>query len=186
MRTLEIFFIALGLSMDCFAVAIASGFAIRGLRMRHAFTISFSFGAFQAAMPLIGWLTGRSFSSQIINVDHWLAFALLVFIGSKMMYESFTMKKLEEDPSPLHLRRLLLLSMATSIDALAVGLSLSLLNTSIAAPALMIGAVAFILSFVGVYIGNYMGASFENKLEAFGGVILIGIGVKILIEHLAG
>jgi putative Mn2+ efflux pump MntP len=186
MRTLEIFFIAVGLAMDCFAVAIASGFAVRGLKLRHAFALSLSFGAFQAAMPLVGWLTGRSFSSSITSVDHWLAFGLLAFIGAKMIYESFRIRELEDHPSPLNLRRLLLLSVATSIDALAVGLSLSLLDTPIAAPALMIGAVAFVLSFVGVYIGNYMGSTFENKLEAFGGIILIGIGAKILVEHLAG
>lgn len=172
--------------MDCFAVAIASGFAIRALRMRHAFTIAASFGAFQAVMPVLGWLGGRTFSARVMMFDHWLAFGLLFFIGAKMIYESFKIEEMEEGRNPLKPSVLLLLSVATSIDSLAVGLSLSLLDTPIAAPALMIGAVAFALSFIGVYIGRYMGSTFENKLEALGGLILIGIGVKILVEHLAG
>jgi len=186
MKTLEVFFIALGLAMDCFAVALASGFAIRNLKARHAFIIGVFFGGFQAVMPVLGWLAGRTLSPHVLAADHWVAFALLMFVGIKMLYESFKIKSLEENPNPLNLSILLVLSVATSIDALAVGLSLSFLNTPIAAPALIIGGVAFVLSFLGVYIGNYMGSSFENKLEALGGLILIGIGVKILIEHLAG
>jgi putative Mn2+ efflux pump MntP len=186
MKTLEIFFIALGLAMDCFAVAIASGFAVRSLKVQHAFVIAVFFGGFQAVMPVLGWLAGRTFTTQIMAADHWLAFGLLAAIGAKMVYESFKIKEMEEQKNPLHLSVLLVLSVATSIDALAVGLSLSILHTPIAGPALMIGAVAFILTFLGVYIGNYMGGSYENKLEALGGLILIGIGIKILVEHLGG
>jgi len=182
--TLEVIFLAIGLAMYCFAVAVASGYAIKALKMRHAFIIAAFFGAFQAIMPVVGWLAGRSFSAWLFSVDHWIAFGLLTGIGCKMIYEAFGITRLEKEPNRMNLSMLLLLSVATSIDALAVGLSLSILRTPIAAPALIIGIVAFVLSFVGTYIGQHMGKHFENKLEALGGVILIGIGIKILFDHL--
>jgi putative Mn2+ efflux pump MntP len=185
-NTLSVLFIALGLSMDCFAVAIASGFAIRNLRIRHAFILASAFGGAQAVMPTLGWLAGRTLLEVIAPVDHWVAFGLLGFIGAKMIYESFKIRAMEEGRDPLKPSILLVLAVATSIDALAVGLSLSILHTPILGPVLYIGVVAFGLSFVGVYIGNYMGKAFESKLEALGGAILIGIGLRILIQHLTG
>jgi len=181
---MEVIFLAVGLAMDCFAVAVASGYAIKALKMRHAFTIAAFFGAFQAIMPIVGWLVGRSLSTWLMAVNHWIAFGLLTGIGAKMIYEAFGITRLEKEPNRMNLSMLLLLSVATSIDALAVGLSLSILRTPIAAPALIIGFVTFILSFAGIYIGQHMGRHFENKLEALGGLILIGIGIKILIDHL--
>jgi manganese efflux pump family protein len=184
--TLEVFFLAVGLAMDCFAVAVASGYAIKAMKMRHAFTIAAFFGTFQAVMPVLGWLAGRSFTPWLTTLDHWLAFGLLAGIGCKMIYEAFRITEMEKEPARMNLSTLLLLSVATSIDALAVGLSLSILHTPIATPALIIGIVAFVLSFAGTYIGQHMGRRFENKLEALGGLILIGIGIKILVDHLIG
>ena len=186
MNTLSVLFIALGLSMDCFAVAIASGFAIRNLRLNHAFAIAAAFGGFQAFMPVLGWLAGRSLLGFIAPWDHWVVFGLLGFIGAKMIYEAFGIERMEKGRDPLRPSILLVLAVATSIDALAVGLSLSILRTPILGPDLYIGAVAFGLSFAGVYIGNYLGNVFESKLEALGGAVLIGIGLRILIQHLGG
>jgi len=186
MNALSILFIALGLSMDCFAVAIASGVAIRNLKLNHAFVIAAAFGGFQAIMPALGWLAGRTLLEVISPIDHWVAFGLLVFIGAKMIYESFRIKAMEESRDPLKPSILLVLALATSIDALAVGLSLSILRTPILGPVLYIGIVAFGLSFVGVYIGNYLGKAFESRLEALGGAILIGIGLRILLQHWGG
>lgn len=186
MNTLSILFIALGLSMDCFAVAIASGFAIRNLKINHAFAIAAAFGGFQAVMPALGWLAGRTLIDVISPIDHWVTFGLLAFIGAKMIVESFKIKRMEECRDPLQPSILVVLAVATSIDALAVGLSLSLLDTPILGPVIYIGVVAFGLSFVGVYIGNYLGKAFESRLEALGGAILVGIGFKILFQHLGG
>jgi putative Mn2+ efflux pump MntP len=185
-NTLSVLFIALGLSMDCLAVAIASGFAIRRLRIRHAFAIASAFGGFQAVMPALGWLGGSTLTGVIAPFDHWVVFGLLGFIGVKMIHGAFRIRALEETRDPLKPAILLTLAVATSIDALAVGLSLSLLDTPILGPVLYIGIVAFGLSFAGVYIGNYLGRTFESKLEALGGAILIGIGLRILIQHLSG
>ncbi len=175
--------IAVGLSMDAFAVAITSGFAARVLRIRYAFRIALFFGLFQALMPVIGWLAGYGMKEWIEDFDHWIAFGLLGFIGGRMIYESFQTKIEDRPCEPVNIYRLLVLSVATSIDALAVGLSLSFLNVEIIAPSLIIGAITFTLSFAGVYIGNRLGHFFENKIELIGGIILISIGIKILIEH---
>ena len=170
--------------MDALAVSVANGCIIRDLKMRHAFLIAGFFGLFQAIMPLAGWAVGLSFSSFICRYDHWIAFGLLGFIGGKMIWESVKMGRQCEERNALHFPTLLLLSLATSIDALAVGLSFAMLDISIIGPVLIIGGVTFILCFAGIFVGNRMGHFFENRLELAGGVILIGIWVKILLEHL--
>lgn len=184
MNIISIIFIAFGLSMDAFAVSITSGFSIKSLKINNALKIGTFFGLFQAIMPIIGWLAGLSFREIISDIDHWIAFGLLVIIGSKMIYESSKMEVKNDKINPLNLYLLLTLSIATSIDALAIGLTLSFLKVSIILPVIIIGSVTFLLSVTGVYIGNKFGHYFERKIEIVGGFILIGIGVKILIEHL--
>lgn len=184
MDFLFIFGTAIALSMDALSVSVINGFTIKKLHFQHAFRIAFSFGLFQALMPLIGWAAGRTFSVYIEKYDHWVAFLLLLFIGSKMIFESFSMDEECDSKSCLHLPTLLLLSIATSIDALAVGLSFAFLRISIIQPVLIIGLVTFVICLCGVYIGNKIGHFFEKKLELAGGIILILIGLKILIEHL--
>jgi putative Mn2+ efflux pump MntP len=184
MDIITVLFIAVGLSMDAFAVSVTSGLTIKRLRVGHALRIAMFFGLFQAVMPLVGWLAGFSLRDFISGVDHWIAFGLLSIIGIKMIYEAGRMKSDEKRIDPLNIYFLLLLSVATSIDALAVGFSLSLLNVSIITPAVIIGIVTFLLSLSGVFIGDRLGHFFESRIEVAGGLILIGIGVKILIEHL--
>lgn len=170
--------------MDAFAVSITSGITIRHLKIRHVLTISLFFGFFQALMPIMGWLSGISLRSIISGFDHWIAFGLLSIIGCKMIYESFKMESDKERIDPQNIYVLFILSIATSIDALAIGLSLSFLKIAIVLPAILIGIVTFSLSFLGVYIGNKVGHFFEREIEIIGGLILIGIGIKILVEHL--
>ena len=184
MDIISITLIALGLAMDAFAVSITGGIAIRHLRIRSALKIAFFFGAFQAFMPVLGWLAGLSLRELISDIDHWIAFGLLCFIGCKMIYESLKIKGSEEEKDFLNIYILLVLSVATSIDALAVGLSFAFLKISIAAPVIIIGTVTFLLSFTGVFIGDKIGHLFKNKFEIIGGIILIGIGIKILVEHM--
>ncbi|MFH0957980.1 MAG: manganese efflux pump MntP family protein [Pseudomonadota bacterium] len=184
MDMITIILIALGLAMDAFAVSITSGFTLRSLKIRHAFRIAVFFGLFQAIMPGIGWLAGNNLRDFISGVDHWIAFGLLSIIGCKMIFESTQMRSNGKEIDPLNIYVLLILSVATSIDALAVGLSLSFLNISIVTPAIIIGMITFLLSFLGVILGNRFGHIFENKIEIVGGLILIGIGAKILFEHL--
>jgi putative Mn2+ efflux pump MntP len=184
MSFITISVIALGLAMDAFAVSITSGITLKDLRIRNAATIALFFGSFQAFMPLIGWLAGLSARAFITGVDHWIAFGLLSLIGCKMIYESTKLGPDENKLDPLNILVLLFLAIATSIDALAVGLSLSFLKIAIFTPALIIGAITFLLSFFGVFLGNISGHFFENKIEIIGGLILIGIGIKIVIEHI--
>jgi manganese efflux pump family protein len=184
MQLLQIVFIAIGLAADAFAVSVSSGAIIVKLRLHHALRIAFFFGAFQAIMPWIGWKIGSLASDLIRSIDHWLAFVILSIIGGKMIYESFLLKEeVEEADNPLNLYVLLSLAVATSIDALAVGVTFSFLDVSIYEPVLIIGAVTFLLSLAGTYIGEFFGHIFENRIELAGGLILIGIGCKILIEH---
>ncbi len=184
MQTFQIIFIAIGLAADAFAVSVSSGAIIEKLRLRHAMRIALFFGFFQGLMPWIGWKVGNLASDLIRSVDHWLAFFILCFIGGKMIYES---RKLEEEIektiNPLNIYVLFTLAIATSIDALAVGLTFSFLSVSIVEPVIIIGIVTFIFSLAGTYIGEFFGHIFEDKIELAGGLILIGIGTKILIEH---
>jgi len=184
MNLITVLFIAFGLSMDAFAVSITSGLAISRLRISHAMRIALFFGLFQAVMPIVGWLAGMGLRDIISGVDHWIAFVLLTVIGIKMIFESSKMKE-DKASDPLDVYTLLILSVATSIDALAVGLSLSVLNVAIITPVVIIGITTFLFSFAGVYIGKRVGHLFESKIELAGDLILIGIGIKILAEHLA-
>ena len=186
MNLWELLIIAVGLSMDSFAVSVASGFSIKLLRRRDALKMALFFGGFQAVMPALGWLAGLSFRHYIEGFDHWVAFGLLAFIGGKMVYESFTLAREEKLTDPPCTSLLLVLALATSLDALAVGLSLAVLRSEIVIPALVIGLVTFVICLVGVYLGHRFGHFFESKVEAVGGLILIGIGVSILIQHSGG
>lgn len=182
MNIIKIVLIALGLAMDAFAVSVASGVIIKRLRIKSALRIAVFFGLFQAVMPLIGWLAGLSLKDFISGVDHWIAFGLLSTIGCKMIYESAKIQSNNFDP--LNIYVLLMLSIATSIDALAVGVTFAFLEISIVTPIVIIGVVTFLLSFIGVFVGNRFGHFFEKKIELAGGLILICIGVKILVEHM--
>jgi len=184
MELLTIIVMAVALAMDAFVVSIISGGAYRQLNVKHALRMALFFGGFQAIMPLIGSLAGLTLKDYIMFCDHWIAFTLLAAVGGKMIYESFKIKSVEENVDPSNIFVLLVLSVATSIDALAIGITLSFITNSIAAAVIIIGVVTFGLSYLGVCIGKKFGHFFENKIEALGGLILIGIGVKILIEHL--
>jgi len=175
--------IAGGLAMDAFAVSIAHGMTLQNSRVSSGLIIAGSFGAFQAFMPVLGWLVGLSFIELISGFDHWLAFGLLALIGGKMVYSAIGNPK-EEKGTKLTAPALLILSLATSIDALAVGLSFSLLRISITTPVIIIGGVTFLLSFIGFSFGNKLGKLLERKVQAIGGIVLIAIGIKILLEHL--
>lgn len=168
--------------MDAFAVAIVEGGTYKKLHLLHAFRIAALFGLFQAVMPVVGYFCGVGVKNLIAGFDHWIAFALLCSIGIKMIYESFKIGPQAKNSSGIII--LLALSVATSMDALAVGVTLGLIESSITYAALIIGAVTFVLSYLGVYIGQKFGHFFEGKIEAAGGLILITIGLKILLEHL--
>ena len=178
----SIFFIAVALAMDAFAVSITNGIAMCTLRIRPALLIAFFFGAFQAIMPLLGWLAGFRLKNLIVSVDHWIAFALLSFIGGKMIYEATVLEKKEAQLATI--QTLFLLAIATSIDAFAVGITFVFLNVNILMPVIIIGIVTFIISYAGVWIGCNVGKNLSGKAEIIGGIILIIIGTKILIEHL--
>lgn len=185
MDLLTVLSIAVGLAMDCFAVAITVGVTVKDIKPGHVFKIALFFGGFQTGMTLIGWGLGTGFAKFISSFDHWIAFGLLLIVGGKMLLESF--EKCEDgchktDYSST--KALILLSFATSIDALAVGVSFSFLKVSILMPALMIGLASFAFPILGVIVGKKTGEFFENKAEFIGGLILIGIGTKILLEHI--
>ena len=186
MTFIAVILTAFGLAMDAFAVSVASGIAMREIRVRHAIRIAISFGLFQAIMPLIGWFAGRGFSDLVEDIDHWIAFGLLLAIGAKMIYESTKLEKAEKKRNILRFHVLLFLSIATSMDALAVGLTFAFLKVAVLLPVVVIGLVTFLLSLAGIYIGDTFGHFFERKIEAFGGIVLIIIGAKILITHLMG
>ncbi len=183
MSSIELFILALGLSMDAFAVSICKGLSVPKLQAKHCLICGVYFGGFQALMPLLGWLLGIRFQSLITNIDHWIAFVLLAVIGANMIKESFG--KEEECPdASFGFKTMLTLAVATSIDALAVGVTFAFLDVTIVPAVLLIGATTFVCSAVGVKIGNVFGNRFQSKAEFLGGVVLIAIGLKILIEHL--
>jgi len=183
MNTAGLFIIACALSMDAFAVSVVAGINAKRFKIDHAIRIAFFFGGFQALMPIAGWLSGTGIRSLMAGFDHWVAFALLTATGGKMMYEAVRLKEREQIDFQ-NFFVLFLLAIATSIDAFAVGLSLSFLGVSIIVPALIIGIITFFFSLCGVFVGNKTGHFFENKIEILGGLMLIGIGIKILTEHL--
>jgi len=175
--------IAFGLAMDAFSVSIAYGMTAEGDRRKNAFKMASSFGAFQMLMPMLGWLAGIEILEFIAGFDHWVAFALLLLIGCKMIYEA-TKPEHFEQVKPLTIHMLLALSIATSIDALAVGLSFAFLKASIAPPIIIIGTITFTLSLAGAFLGDKLRRLRMGKIEVLGGLILIAIGTKILLEHL--
>jgi putative Mn2+ efflux pump MntP len=181
---LTIVLIAVGLAMDAFAVSIANGMTITNNRRRSALLTATAFGSFQMLMPAIGWAVGLTLTGIISGVDHWIAFGLLAFIGAKMLYDSLKKEDSQNGPTKLKLYTLLVLAVATSIDALMVGLSFAFLQTSILEPIIAIGAVTFGLSFVGFYFGCGLGKRFGHRIKIVGGVVLILIGLRILLEHL--
>lgn len=189
MGLLELFFVAVGLSMDAFAVAVCKGLAAREIRISHAFLTGLFFGGFQATMPLAGYLLGAQFKDYITAVDHWIVFGLLSLIGLNMIRESRNDSCGSEcGPNPcssFDLKNMLMFSLATSIDALAVGVSFAFLRVRIIRAVSLIGVTTFILSTLGVKVGNIFGARFKSKAETAGGIILIAMGLKILIEHLS-
>ena len=179
----EIFLIAVGLSMDAFAVAVCKGLKMPKINKKQTALIALFFGGFQGLMPLIGYFLGKQFEEYIVSIDHWITFILLGFIGGKMIYESF--KKDEEDEDkPFSIKELFVLAIATSIDALAVGITFAFLNVNIAISVSFIGVITFILSAIGVFIGHKFGEKYKSKAEFAGGLILVLIGLKILLEHL--
>lgn len=179
----ELLLLAVGVSMDALAVAICKGLSLPKLKLRHCLIVGLWFGLFQALMPTLGWLLGSAFSSLIAAVDHWVVFVLLAIIGSNMIRESLS-KEEETCDSSLAFGAMLVLAIATSIDALAVGVSLALLNVNILATALSIGLCTFLISAAGVKLGSVFGTRFKSKAEFLGGAVLILIGLKILLEHL--
>lgn len=186
MSFLELFLIAVGLSADAFSVSVCKGLNMRKLNLKHAYVIALFFGVFQAVMPLLGYLLGTGFSEYIEKYDHWIAFVLLAFIGGKMALEAIREKdgKAEEKTDTLSIGELTVLAVATSIDALAVGITFAFLKVNILPSVLLIGVTTFALSLGGVLLGNRFGAKYKSKAEIAGGVILILIGLKILLEHL--
>lgn len=182
MGFIELFLIAVGLSMDAFAVSVCKGLSVKKVGVKHAALAGLYFGGFQFLMPVIGYLLGFRFESVIETVDHWVAFVLLAFIGGNMIKESFG--KAEELNDDFGVKTMLLMAVATSIDALAVGITFAFLEVQILPAAGLIGVTTFLLSFAGIYIGNVFGTRYKSKAELAGGIILVLIGVKILLEHL--
>ena len=184
----EFLLLGVGLAMDAFAVSICKGLAMRKVNKKQAVIIALFFGGFQAIMPVIGWLLCKGFQTYIEAFDHWIAFALLAFIGMKMIIETLSEKEedvvVEEMDPPLDMKEMLMLAIATSIDALAVGISLAALDRPIVESSAIIGVVTFVISIIGVYIGNFFGNRYKKRAELVGGIILVLIGVKILCEHM--
>lgn len=181
MGLIELFLTAVALSMDAFAVSVCKGLSVRKLKPKHALCVGLYFGGFQAFMPLIGYFLGMQFERFIVNIDHWIAFLLLGLIGFNMIKEA---RECEEFDDSFSIKTMLTLAVATSIDALAVGITFAALKASIVPAVTLIGTITFSLSIVGIKIGNIFGAKFKSKAEIAGGVLLILMGLKILIEHL--
>lgn len=183
MSIVKLLFIAVSLAMDAFAVSVCKGLNMKKINYAHAAIIGGFFGVFQAVMPLIGWAVGKQFANLVTSVSHWIAFGLLLFIGGKMLIEAI--KGGEEDvPEGLDYKELFILAVATSIDALAIGVVFAFENVKIVPSVLIIGAVTFVISFIGVAIGNRFGARYNKGAQIAGGVILILLGTKILLEGL--
>ncbi len=179
----ELFVLAVGLAMDAFAVSICKGLSIRRLKLGHCLVVGLWFGAFQALMPTLGYFLGSTFAQLVQSIDHWVAFVLLLIIGGNMIREALGGDEEEVSPS-LAAPGMFLLAVATSIDALAVGVTFAFLKVNIWAAVALIGVCTFVISAVGVKIGHVFGARFKSKAELFGGVVLVLIGTKILLEHL--
>ena len=183
MGLIELFLIAVGLSMDAFAVSVCKGLAMPKCTFKKVAIVGLWFGGFQALMPAIGYILGAQFQEAIASIDHWIAFVLRALIGGNMIHEALDNDEEEADAS-LDVKPMFLLAVATSIDALAIGITFAFLKVNIIPAVCFIGIVTFIISFAGVKIGNVFGARYKNKAEIVGGVILILLGLKILLEHL--
>ena len=185
---IELFLLGIGLAMDAFAVSVCKGLGMRRLNKKQALIIGLYFGGFQALMPLIGWLIGSQFQKYITSIDHWIAFILLGFIGGKMMIEAIREWNEEETvevmDAPLDHKNMFVLAVATSIDALAVGITFAFLDTPIIEAITIIGITTMVISIIGVVVGNFFGSRYKSKAEFIGGLILVLLGLKILLEHL--
>lgn len=182
MGVAEIFFMSIGLGMDAFAVSICKGLSMLKMKWKRAIIIALYFGIFQALMPFIGYTIGKKFSTVIISIDHFIAFILLIVIGINMIMDAF--KPGEKESDDISFKTMIVLAVATSIDALAVGFTLACLRTQIIMPIISIGIITFILSLLGVKIGNLFGEKYKGKSEMLGGIILIIIAIKTLLEHI--
>jgi putative Mn2+ efflux pump MntP len=185
MSFVELLLIAIGVSMDAFSVSLCKGLTTKRFSWRMALTCGLWFGLFQALMPIIGYIFGSQFQHLIVNIDHWIAFGLLSIIGINMIHEAFADKESHKQSRALDFKTMFLLAIATSIDALAVGVSFACIQVELWSSVALIGFTTFMLSIVGVKIGNAFGSKFEKNAELFGGIILILIGLKILLEHLS-
>lgn len=185
---IELLLMGVGLAMDAFAVSICKGLAMRKVNKKQAVVIGLFFGGFQALMPFIGWVLGSQFESYITSIDHWIAFVLLGFIGGKMIVEAVKPEdenvEIDQMDPPLDIKEMFLLAIATSIDALAVGITFAFLDYPIVEAVSIIGIVTFIISIGGVYVGNFFGNKYKNKAEFAGGLILVLLGARILLSHL--
>ena len=184
---IELLLMGVGLAMDAFAVSVCKGLAMRKVNKKQAVIIALFFGGFQALMPFIGWALGVQFESYITSIDHWIAFVLLGFIGGKMIVEAIKPEEdeeIEQMDAPLDLKQMTILAVATSIDALAVGITFAFLKYPIVEAISIIGVVTFIICIAGVYVGNFFGSKYKNKAEFTGGLILVLLGLKILLSHL--
>jgi putative Mn2+ efflux pump MntP len=184
LNILELFILAVGLSMDAFAVAVCKGLAMEKVRTPQCAVVGLWFGGFQALMPLVGYFLGRNFEKYITSYDHWIAFILLGVIGLNMIREAFSKDDEDEKNASISVKAMLPMAVATSIDALAVGVTFAFLQVDIVPAVSFIGAVTFLLSFLGVKAGSIFGAKYKSKAELAGGIILVLLGVKILLEHL--
>ena len=185
---IELFLLGVGLSMDAFAVSVCKGLGMRKLNKKQALIIGLYFGGFQALMPFVGWLLGSQFQKYITSIDHWIAFILLGFIGGKMMIEAVREWNEEEVvdvmDAPIDHKKMLVLAVATSIDALTVGITFAFLGTPIVEAITIIGITTMVISIAGVVVGNFFGSRYKSKAEFIGGLILVLLGLKILLEHL--
>lgn len=185
MTLVELILVAVGLSMDAFAVSVGKGISLQRVRFRHALLAALWFGTFQALMPLVGYACGVSFSQLVNRIDHWIAFLLLALIGGKTIYDYFAGEEEEAADADFSVRTMFLLAVATSIDALAVGVSFAFLHVSLVRSVALIGVIAALFSFAGVHIGHLFGSRLRDYAQLLGGVVLVAIGLKILIEHLS-
>ena len=183
MGVLEIVLISIGLAMDAFAVSICKGLSMKKMSWKKAVIVALYFGIFQGLMPVIGYLLGTSFESFVTKIDHWIAFGLLTLIGINMLKEAFS-NEAESCNDNVDFKTMVVLAIATSIDALAIGITFAFLQVNIVLASLMIGVITFVICIIGVKIGNKFGDKYERKAETVGGLILIIMGIKILLEHL--
>ncbi len=186
MEWITVTLLGTGLAMDCFAVSVVSGAIYHDLHLKHIFRMAFFFGIFQAGMPVLGLVLALIFREHLAAYGSWAAFALLTIIGVKMIYESFKIDKISRGGSPANFSMVIMFAFATSIDALAAGVTLSLLTDELKQAIVILGLIAFLLTVTGVYVGKQFKHFAEKRLEAIGGLILIGIGLKELLEHLLG